>query len=114
MCWNAVRLRDLDRAVARSVVDDLNFDFGNAVDFARHVIEHARERCFLVIARHLDNKLETRRAQRCGIAGKALGLDRPVHETHRQSPLAARLASREISAAMRCPVVCPNLMADRG
>ena len=111
---DTVGKRHFDGAVTRSVVDNLEFNGFDAIDFARQIVENARERGFLVLARYLDHELETCRAQVRAVGNKPLGLDRPVNETHRQVPLRARPASREMSATMLSPADCLKISADRG
>ncbi|MBM3594815.1 MAG: hypothetical protein FJX31_03240 [Alphaproteobacteria bacterium] len=55
----------------------------DAVDRARQVFEHAGQRVFLVVAGDLDDELEALGTQGRKIDGNVLGLDRPVHVTHR-------------------------------
>ncbi len=54
---DAVRLRDLDGAVARAVVDDEDMDLVDTGDRLRDALENERKGLLLVEARHLDEDL---------------------------------------------------------
>ena len=58
---DAVRARDLDRAVGRAVVDDEPLDLVEALDLARQVGERRGERLLLVEAGDLDDELHLAR-----------------------------------------------------